>query len=124
MRPVVLVCLCVLCMTGCGRSPDTRTWPDNPSPPQGDEPWGGKSVPTDQVCVVRRREAEAIGRFESSPWVEVTPEEAGRFLDKPVGGDGGRLVMLRAWTLDGFPNFDVCWKEGVVFVAHIGQGPL
>jgi len=54
--------------------------------------------------VVTTNETEAIGRLNDHEWVEVTEDEAKKYLAATIGGTGGRLYLLRAPCLKGDPG--------------------
>jgi hypothetical protein len=71
--------------------------------------------------------AESLSRLERSPWAEVSEQEAAGLAGRPLGGSGGRLVLLRALAWDTpYGGFNVRWRSGEVFVQHgsLGTHPL
>lgn len=72
-------------------------------------------------------EAESLARLERSPWAEVSEQEAVGLVGRPIGGSGGRLVLVRALAWDTpYGGFTVRWRSGEVFVQHgcLGARPL
>lgn len=83
--------------------------------------------PATFAVVSPAREAESLARLERSPWVEVSEREAEELAGRPIGGAGGRLVLLRALAWDTpYGGFTVSRRPGAVRVSHgrLGTRPL
>ncbi|MDB5311973.1 MAG: hypothetical protein JWO38_6175 [Gemmataceae bacterium] len=73
--------------------------------------------PATFAVVVPAREPESLARLEQSPWVEVSEPEVTGLTGRPLGGTGGRLVLLRALSWDTpYGGFTVSWRPGAVRV--------
>jgi hypothetical protein len=129
---VASVALGAYLLTRNGRS---RDWVKPPSP----DPW--YRLPTDDFiqsgdakerdpttfAVVVTKEAESLARLERSSGIEVSEQEATELAGRPLGGAGGKLVLLRALSWDTpYGGFAVSWRPGAVRVNHgcLGTRPL
>lgn len=117
------ILLCALLISGCGRSPDTRPWPDTDVPEPDHSHFdhnGAKRLENTEFGVVIANEREALAKLERSVWVELLPQEAEELLGHALGGAGGRLVLLRAiGVTERRSGFTVTWREKAVRVNHI-----
>jgi hypothetical protein len=79
------------------------------------------------AVVMEAKEAEALARLRDAAWVELSPREAEELAGRPLGGAGGRVVLLRGLSSD-TPNggFTVRWRPREVWIRHgcLSRRPL
>jgi hypothetical protein len=72
-----------------------------------------------EFAMVSQKEPEALARLERSAWVELSSQAAEELAGRPLGGTGGRLVLLRGLGWDTpYGAFTVSWRPGAVRVNH------
>ncbi len=71
------------------------------------------------AAVTAAREEQALARLRDSAWVELSAPEADELAGRPLGGAGGRLVLLRGLSWDTpYGAFTVSWRPREVRVLH------
>jgi hypothetical protein len=80
-----------------------------------------RSINEDDFGLVRNdNEDDALRKLTKVSAVEISSEEAEKYLGKTLGGTGGKFVLLRALGITKrHQGFSVTWREGAVLVRHV-----
>src|ERR1700722_14883975 len=69
-----------------------------------------KELDRSNYVVVTAKEKEALAKLNDTEWIELKPEEADELAGQPIGGLGGKLVLLRAVSSNTpYEGFVVSW---------------
>lgn len=117
-------------LAACDRGQDERAiTPSDPwlRPPSVEVITSSKEIDRANFVLVTAQEAEAVARLKDAAWIELKPEEADEFAGQPIGGQGGKFVLLRAVSWDTpHGGFTLSWWPRAVRVTHgsLGRHPL
>lgn len=124
-RTLILV---IVALVGCAKKKseaeqweEAKSWITQSPRPRWEFDEGVVKLPKTQFAVVTRNEARAIEELKDLFFKPITNEDASRYIERPLVGDGKPFLLRGVAIHPADEEFSVIWHKDYVVVEYCGH---